>query len=272
MKIKPTVSVIIPTFNRGETIEHAIQSVCRQTYAPMEIIVIDDGSFDDTSKKILEMEDDRIIYHALPENKGVSYARNVGVSMAKGEWIAFQDSDDLWREDKLEKQVEYAMKHPGYHLIYSSYLMHRLNGDEVIVPNEGFYGEREGNLFETILVNNVVGAPTMFMKKTSFEHLGGFRTELRCLEDWDLVLRYARNEPIGYVEEALVDAYQTAGGVSSQPAAFYQCRCQMIAENREELLQRNLFDLVVGNLFKNAQFAGVLPIVQQMLSLMLTQK
>lgn len=272
MKTKPTISVIVPTFNREKTIERAIRSVCCQTYAPMEIIIIDDGSSDGTSQRVQEIGDNRIIYHALPENRGVSYARNTGVSMAKGEWIAFQDSDNAWHKDKLEKQMDYAMKHPGYHLIYSSFLMHRLNGEEVIVPNEGFYGEREGNLFETILVNNVIDAPTMLMKKTSFERLGGFRTDFRCIEDWDLALRYSRNEPVGYVEEVLMDAYQTAGGVSSQPAAFYQCRCQMIAENREELLQRNLFDLVVKTLFENAQRAGVLPIVQKMLSLMLAQK
>lgn len=272
MKLNPSVSVIIPTYNREKTIVSAVRSACNQTYEPFEIIIIDDGSTDNTAQKIKSINDSRIIYHKLEKNAGVSNARNVGALIAKGEWIAFQDSDDIWRDIKLERQIEYIGEHSQIQLVYSEYLMHRLNGQEVSVPNEGFYGKWEGNIFETVLVNNIVGTPTIMVKRETFQSVGGFRTELNCLEDWDFVLRFAKEHSIGCVKEILVDAYQTEGSISSQPAAYYQVRCQMIADYREELMKRNLFDIVVKNLFESAQRANVLTSVQRMLTLMLSVK
>jgi len=100
------ISVVIPTFNRADLILKAIESVLKQTYKASEIIVIDDGSNDET-KKIIENYDIKYFYQ---RNSGVSSARNKGIKVAKYDWIAFLDSDDTWREDKLQKQVDFHIK------------------------------------------------------------------------------------------------------------------------------------------------------------------
>ena len=100
------VSIIIPTYNRGYIIKKSIDSVLHQTYEDFELIIVDDGSTDGTKQLIDEYEDDRIKYYSYEHNKGVVYARNYGMKMAKGDCIVFQDSDDVWHSDKLEKQIK----------------------------------------------------------------------------------------------------------------------------------------------------------------------
>ena len=101
----PQVSVVIPTYNRAATVPRAIESVLAQTVSDLEIIVVDDGSTDDTARVLEEKFGDRIRYHSQP-NLGASIARNRGIEEAQGEWIAFLDSDDLWEKDKLEWQFK----------------------------------------------------------------------------------------------------------------------------------------------------------------------
>lgn len=99
------VSVIIPTYNRADTIERSIRSVLDQTYYNLEVIVIDDGSTDSTAEVVAEINDDRIRYYGLDKNYGACTARNIGIDYSHGEYIAFQDSDDEWMNDKIEKQI-----------------------------------------------------------------------------------------------------------------------------------------------------------------------
>lgn len=259
------ISVIIPTYNRADKIEKSIRSVLNQTYSDMQVLVIDDASTDNTCDVVNGIEDERIRYIHMEENKGASVARNAGVSCADTEWIAFHDSDDEWRVDKLEKQMQYKQKHPECGLIYSAYAMHFSDGKELIVPNASMVGALEGDIVETLLQNNTIGAPTILMKKSVFEENKGFDTSFNCLEDWDFVLRVSYRHPIGYVNEVLVDAYQSAGGVSSNISAYYSCRCKMIAQNKDELVQRGLFDIVVMSLLEKASTIGILEIVQKML-------
>ena len=114
------VSVIIPTYNRADTIKRSIESVLSQSYQDFEIIIIDDGSTDDTYRVVKEIRDTRICYIKGDKRMGANAARNIGVQRAKGEFIAFQDSDDIWRKDKLENQrVVCAVKVEVY-VVYSS--------------------------------------------------------------------------------------------------------------------------------------------------------
>ena len=112
MKISAKVSVILPTYNRGHLIQRAINSALKQTYSDLEIIVINDCSTDDTKEKIKIINDSRIIYLENSQNMGPSYSRNLGISIAKGKYIAFIDSDDFWYQEKIEKQF-YAMENAG---------------------------------------------------------------------------------------------------------------------------------------------------------------
>ena len=98
------ISVIIPTYNRAHLIKRSAQSVLNQTYKNLELIIVDDGSTDNTKEVIDSLNDERIVY-VKQENHGVSSARNTGINVANGKYIAFQDSDDIWHSDKLEKQI-----------------------------------------------------------------------------------------------------------------------------------------------------------------------
>ena len=115
------VSIILPTYNRGTIINKSILSVLEQSYINWELIVVDDGSVDDTEKIINNFEDSRIKYFKTKSNNGVSKARNIGIKMAKYNYIAFQDSDDQWKKDKLQKQVDYLESHPEYGMVYSKF-------------------------------------------------------------------------------------------------------------------------------------------------------
>ena len=108
----PTVSIILPTYNRVGSVQAAIHSVLAQTYIDYELIVVDDGSTDETASHVREIADPRLIYVLHPQNKGAAAARNTGMRMARGDYIAFLDSDDTWHPQKLEVQVEFLKNSP----------------------------------------------------------------------------------------------------------------------------------------------------------------
>lgn len=263
------ISVIIPTYNRGNLIERSVRSVLDQTYDNLEVIVVDDCSTDDTKSVVKKIEDSRVNFCKLPNNGGAGHARNEGVKLASAELIAFHDSDDVWRMDKLEKQMNYWKQHPEFSMVYCSYLSHRADGTLSQMPFSGMPGELEGDIFSSLLVRNSIGAPTMLLKKECFSECGGFDTSLKCLEDWEFALRFAHEYLIGYVDEILMDVYKTAGSVSSEIGGFFETRCRMVASYQTELAKAGLFDRVVSELFTRAERCGVLENVKKMLLLML---
>lgn len=269
MNTTEKISVIIPTYNRANLIERSIQSVLEQTYDNLEVIVVDDGSADNTMEVVSAFRDNRIVYHKLPFNQGVSNARNVGVSVATASLIALQDSDDRWRKDKLQKQMEYWQQHPEFQMIYTAYLYHAEGGETLKVPSTNVKGNLEGDIFADLLLRNTVGAPTMLMKKECFLKSGGFDTSLKSLEDWEFTVRFAKDYGIGFVEEPLVDAYLSHGGVSSATGAYYESRCKMIAKYRAEMLEKGIFEQVVADILSRAQNSGVLEAVEKMLMIFL---
>ena len=264
------VSVIIPTYNRAELLERAVKSVQKQTYKNWEIIVVDDGSTDNTEDIINKINDARIKYIKNEKNLGAAASRNRGVELAKYDYVAFQDSDDVWRIDKLEKQMKYLHQNTDYDMVYCSFLKHYGNGGSLVVPNNQI-GEREGNMYATLLVNNVIGTPTVLMKRVVFLECGGFDTELRAIEDWDFAVRVARNSQIGFVSEILVDAYETQGSISYDGAAYYKARCKMLAKNGVYLQEVGLFDDLVINMFNDAEKRGVLDSVKKIFMLSLKE-
>lgn len=265
------ISVIIPTYNRANLIERSVRSVLDQTYDNLEVIVVDDGSTDDTQEVIGKIEDPRLLYKKLSPNQGVSNARNVGVSMATASLIAFQDSDDRWRKDKLEKQMEYWQAHPEYSMIYSSYIYHTQEGESYLVPSENIQGELEGTIFTSLLIRNTIGAPTVLMRKECFLQCGGFDLSYKSLEDWEFVLRFAENYGIGFLKEPLVDAYHSGNSVSSAAGAYYESRCRMIAKYKKKLLETGLFDTVVADVLKRAEEGKVLEMVNKILLMFLSE-
>lgn len=266
------VSIVLPTYNRSYCIRRAVESVLCQTWRDWELIVVDDGSTDGTEEIIAGCmaSDNRVRYHRQPQNRGVSAARNAGIRQARYEYIAFQDSDDVWRADKLEKQMRLFAERPEVGLVYCAIQGTRQDGSSIRIPAADMdSGLLQGNLYGFLLQGNVIDCPTAVMRRACTEQCGGFDESLSCLEDWELFLRIAGAYEIGYVDEVLVDSAVHNEGVSSHAGGYFEARCRMIAGHRKALLDYGLFDRVAERLLMQAKEAGVLEQVAKMFQAML---
>lgn len=187
----PKISVIIPTYNRAMLLSSAIDSVLSQTYEDYELIVIDDGSTDDTTEIVNKYSTDKLRY-VFQENKGRSAARNYGIKLAKGEYIAFLDSDDLFVPSKLEAQVRILDNNPCYGLVYSHANTIDENGDNL--DQYSYTGNLSGWIYPDLLYirNNVITTPTVMVRAKALADVGGFDETMHICEDLDLWCRIAR--------------------------------------------------------------------------------
>lgn len=196
----PLVSVIIPTYNGSRFIRETIQSVLDQTYNNLEIMVVDDGSTDDTSLIVKSITDQRITY-IQQKNAGVSPARNHGIAVSKGDYIAFLDHDDVWLPCKLEKQLSLFEQNPKVALIYSDVFI--INENNFII---GKYSHKikffRGRIFKELFSSCFITILTVVIKKSVFLEVGPFLPYKIC-EDYDLLLKCAAEYPIDYIDEPL---------------------------------------------------------------------
>ena len=210
----PSVSVIIPFYNRCSTIKRALTSVYQQTYLPQEVIVIDDGSTDEAA---LLVEDDfpQATLIRFNENQGVSAARNRGVQHASGDWLAFLDSDDEWLPTKLAEQISIAQTQPQYKIIHSDEIWIR-NGVRVNQMNK--HQKYGGDIFEYCLPLCVISPSAVMMHRDVFDEVGGFDTTLPACEDYDMWLRVCAKYPVYFIEQPLIKKY---GGHEDQLSRKY---------------------------------------------------
>lgn len=202
------ISVIIPTFNRKETLKRAIQSVVMQSYTPYEIIVIDDGS-DDGTKEWLKDNFPNVKY-IYQMNSGVSSARNKGIKFARGDWIALLDSDDEWLPSKLKDQANEIELNPAAKFLHTNEIWIR-NGVRVNqMKKHKKYG---GYIFEKCLDMCRISPSSVLIKKDIFEKIGMFDETLKVCEDYDLWLRFASKYPVHFLDQPLIKKY---GGHSDQ--------------------------------------------------------
>ena len=194
----PLVSVIIPTYNRGWTLAEAVESVLAQDYKDFELIVVNDGSTDDT-KNILAVYEGVTVLDQT--NQGVSAARNNGVAHSRGSYVAFLDSDDLWLPQKLAVQVDFFRKNPEVLICQTQETWVR-NGRRV---NPGKRHQKQsGMFFERSLELCLVSPSAVMMKKALFEEMGGFDESLPACEDYDLWLRINAKYPIYLIDQSLI--------------------------------------------------------------------
>jgi glycosyltransferase involved in cell wall biosynthesis len=203
----PIVSVIIPAYNRANTLPEALRSVQAQTLKDWEAIIIDDGSSDETESvaRSFQAGDDRIRY-IHQTNRGRSAARNVGIAQAKGEYVAFLDSDDVFLPRKLETQVLAMQAHPEYGMAYTNYTMMSESGE----PIKGWGLRKEvltGYVYPALLYS--VGAALMYtssviVRRDLFASAGMYDETMHYCEDLDLWRRVARLSPILQIREALI--------------------------------------------------------------------
>ncbi len=195
------ISVIIPTFNRKEFLKEALISVFNQTFKDYEVIVFDDGSRDGTDKLIQNFRRYYpLTYLYSPENKGPSFARNRAVEAAKGRYIAFLDSDDLWLKNKLKIQYNFVTS-TGYRICQTDEYWLR-NGKMVNPMNK--HKKPSGDVFERSLDLCVVSPSAVLMEKKLFLEHGGFDESLPACEDYDLWLRVSLKEEIALIDKKLV--------------------------------------------------------------------
>lgn len=262
------VSVIIPTYNRAHSIGNSIQSVLYQTWQDFEIIIVDDGSTDNTRQVVESFTDDRIRYICLEQNGGVSHARNIGIKMAEGEYIAFLDSDDEWMSEKLEKQMTVMLRESEMvGVIYCRMRGTKKDGTILVIPElEKPVEELQGNIFFPLLEENVIGTPAMLVRKQCLEQTGGFDEKLKCLEDWELILRIAEKWEIGFVDDILVEIHFSDGGVSKNIKGDVETRCYMIAKYWKLMAQRNILNKMVEKMLLFAKHIGYYEEAKQMLA------
>jgi glycosyltransferase involved in cell wall biosynthesis len=219
----PTVSVIIPAYNAEAFIADTVRSALDQTYRDLEVIVVDDGSTDATVARLAGFGD-RIRVHQRA-NAGVATARNTGVGLAQGDWVAFLDADDLWLPHKLERQLHSA---PAP-MLFTDRLNIGARGELPEIQSE-VTPMRGGDLFGSLLSEgNFITNTSVMMRRALFEQMGGFCTELNGTEDWDLWIRVAERHEIGFVDEPLVRYRFHPGGLSRNFLKMGRERIRVIA-------------------------------------------
>lgn len=207
MPTRPLVSVIIPTFNRAKLCARAIRSALAQTYSPLEVIVVDDGSTDGTAEAIAGEFGDSIVLVRQP-NGGVSAARNAGLARARGQYLAFLDSDDLWERDKVTHQVDWLEQNPDFGMILCNIAVRGVDGANAGVIDRRPRLPRDGAILGDVIRNPSLVPSTVLIRRRVYEQLGGFDPELRTAEDLDFHMRVASAFQIGLLREPLVTITQ----------------------------------------------------------------
>jgi glycosyltransferase involved in cell wall biosynthesis len=197
--LNPCVSVIIPTYNRCWILKETIDSVLSQNFSDFEIIVIDDGSTDATNELLSTYGDQ--VTTICQKNKGVSAARNIGITIAKGDYIAFLDSDDLWLPEKLSCQHDFFKSHPEAFICQTDEIWIR-NGVRVNPKNR--HKKPSGMIFESSLQLCLVSPSAVMIKKSLFDAVGLFNESFPACEDYDLWLRIGLYYPIYLIDKQLV--------------------------------------------------------------------
>jgi glycosyltransferase involved in cell wall biosynthesis len=195
----PQVSVIIPTYNRAALVREAVASVSAQTFRDFEILVVDDGSTDETPATLAHFEALKVLRH--PTRRGVAAARNSATAAARGEWLAFLDSDDLWLPEKLARQMAYLEKRPELLLCQTDETWVR-RGVRVNKPLT--HRKKAGRIFLPSLDRCMVSPSAVVLHRRLLVEHGGFDEDLPAAEDYDLWLRLTWRFEVGLVQEPLI--------------------------------------------------------------------
>jgi glycosyltransferase involved in cell wall biosynthesis len=210
----PFFSVIIPTFNRCVFLKQAIESVLMQTEPDFELIVIDDGSTDNTAILVKNIADKRLVYIHQP-HQGVSSARNLGISLAKAKFIAFLDSDDCFKPEKLKIAREYINRFPDINIFHTEEIWYR---NQKLLNQKKIHQKPDGYVFDNALQLCCIGMSTSVVKKDLFKQIGCFDENMPACEDYDLWLRACATYPVKLIPEVLTIKH---GGHADQLSRQY---------------------------------------------------
>lgn len=228
------ISIIIPSYNCANFIQYAIESVLNQAYTNYEIIVVDDGSTDDTKAVLASIDDDRLII-VEQTNQGASAARNHGLKLAKGEFVAFLDADDQWFSHKLQKQAEVFEKYSDLIAVFSNFHITSVNNDIISTDGikqdyaifkdehkklEDLFQRKEDNIYKGCIVNslfmgNFIKTSSFIVKRSALDKTGFFDPDLITQEDYDLWLRLSLLGEFAYIDEPLLNRSKRPGQLTS---------------------------------------------------------
>lgn len=247
------ISVVLPTYNRAFCISQSIESVLNQTFKDFELIIVDDNSNDNTEDIVDNFNDQRIRYFKLPINKGACYARNFGIYKANFEFVAFQDSDDIWLPEKLQIQYDALSKHiSSYAMVFCSFI--KKSGDKkIIVPTRNLK-ETTGNFFHSLIKGNFISTQTILCKKSILTDLEGFDESFPALQDWDLCLRISFEHKIYHVRSPLVVVELTPNSITKNRKKVLTAMEMLLKKHKQKLTEKELkiWQYKMGHIAKSA--------------------
>ena len=241
----PSISVVIPAYNRAETISLAVGSVLRQTIGDIEVIVVDDASSDGTVAAIEAVGDARLRVIRHERNVGGAAARNTGIRAAAGDWVAFQDSDDEWLPMKLERQLA-ALARFGEDAVgvYCGMIIFGQPEQSSFDPAAVRYWPNprirpvsfEGDLYRTLLLSgSLISTQTFMGRRATLLEIGGFDESLKALQDWDCFLRFSRLGPIAFEPEPLVLQRFSGNSLTRFPRNRAHAQAAIVEKHRATL-------------------------------------
>lgn len=236
----PTVSVVIPTYNRAAVLGRSIESVLSQTYRDFELLIVDDGSTDETRCVIESYDDDRIRYLRQDFNEGAPAARNRGIRAANGEFIAFQDSDDRWHAGKLEHQMNaFENAPPTVGVVYTGFWRAEDDTNFWRDTTGGMYlpgpdvETKEGDIHESLLRENFISTQVVVVRTECLEAVGGFDESLSACQDWELWIRLSERYEFALVDEPLVTSWLQPDSIGSDMEIVFAGRERVIRKHRD---------------------------------------
>jgi glycosyltransferase involved in cell wall biosynthesis len=242
----PKVSVIIPVRNRPAAVHRAIESVLRQTFGQFEVMVVDDGSTDDTVRAVQAWSDPRLKLICHGQNRGGSAARNTGIRASSAPYIAFLDSDDEWLPTKLERQLElFERSDDGLALVYT--------GAQWVYPNGSFHtvtGRHYRDLTRKLLIENVIGETSVGMvRRSALDNVGVFDETLPSCQDMDLWLRLSERFRADVIAEPLarITKGDDGGRISNNLAHAAQGRALFCQKHRNMFIQHGVLHVYLRN-------------------------
>lgn len=244
---KELISIVMPTYNRGYIISSAIESVIAQSYSEWEFIIVDDGSTDDTEIVVSKYKsDERIKYYRLSENHGANYCRNYGVKQARGEYLAFIDSDVVWKDNKLDRQMSCLMENSNCELVFCKTML--IRKDKTIeFPKRDEHPILEPN---SLKYGNFIDTNTVLIKKRAVIEAGGFDEKLPRLQEWELFIRLILIEKhkFFFVDEHLCDNYIQKDSISEDDSKYRTAMNYIINKHSDIFLSTDLKGFITRNI------------------------
>lgn len=222
----PSVSVIIPTYNRADTIESSVRSVLQQTYCDFELIVVDDASTDKTQEVLERIDDPRLTVFRTANNGGAARARNLGLEYAKAPLVAFQDSDDFWLPTKLASQIA-VLNAAGAQCVGTFCSFIYLAGRRTaILPRAEEIAP--GDIADTLLRRNLISTQTLLARRADLEAIGGFDAAMPRFQDWEISIRLTRRGEVRHDPTPLVVVRAMPNSISTLYEAGLEARQRIL--------------------------------------------